>query len=113
MIQIIDGYLKARLAPRGVRVRSDALISTGISKPSLLDWRAQARRQAARKPDVVGDVPRGQRRLPDGRRGLLQQRGLDRGVRTPGRQDDDELRAPRPHARLLAAAADTAGRLLP
>jgi lysophospholipase L1-like esterase/antitoxin (DNA-binding transcriptional repressor) of toxin-antitoxin stability system len=53
MIQIIDGYLKARLGPRGVRVRSDAHISTGISKPSLLDWEAQARRQAASRPDVV------------------------------------------------------------
>jgi lysophospholipase L1-like esterase len=53
MIQIIDGFLKARLAPQDVRVRSDAHISTGISKPSLLDWQAQARRQAAGKPDVV------------------------------------------------------------
>jgi antitoxin (DNA-binding transcriptional repressor) of toxin-antitoxin stability system len=53
MIQIIDGFLKRRLAPRGVRVRSDAHISTGISKPSLLDWQAQARRQAATRPDVV------------------------------------------------------------
>ena len=53
MIQIIDGFLKERLAPRGVRVRSDAHISTGISKPSLLDWRRQAKRQAAGGPDVV------------------------------------------------------------
>jgi lysophospholipase L1-like esterase len=53
MIQIIDSFLKARLRPRGVPVRSDAHISTGISKPSLLDWQAQARRQAARRPDVV------------------------------------------------------------
>jgi lysophospholipase L1-like esterase len=53
MIQIIDGYLEQRLAPRGVRVRSDAHISTGISKPSLLDWRKQGKRQAASAPDVV------------------------------------------------------------
>ena len=53
MIQIIDGFLKAKLGPRRVRVRSDAHISTGISKPSLLDWEAQARRQAAARPDVV------------------------------------------------------------
>ena len=53
MIQIIDGYLEQRLAPRGVRVRSDAHISTGVSKPSLLDWQRQAKRQAARRPDVV------------------------------------------------------------
>jgi lysophospholipase L1-like esterase len=52
MIQIIDGFLKQRLASR-VRVRSDAHISTGISKPSLLDWQAEARRQAAFRPDVV------------------------------------------------------------
>ena len=52
MIQIIDSYLKAR-AGRGARVRSDAHISTGLSKPSLLDWQAHARRQAARRPDVV------------------------------------------------------------
>jgi lysophospholipase L1-like esterase len=52
MIQIIDSYLKSR-AGRGARVRSDAHISTGLSKPSLLDWQAQARRQAARRPDVV------------------------------------------------------------
>jgi lysophospholipase L1-like esterase len=52
MIQIIDSYLKARVG-RGARVRSDAHISTGLSKPSLLDWQAQARRQAARRPDVV------------------------------------------------------------
>jgi len=53
MIQIIDSFLKQRLRPRGVRVRSDARIATGISKPSLLDWQAHARRQAALKPDVV------------------------------------------------------------
>ena len=51
MIQIIDSYLKARAGR--ARVRSDAHISTGLSKPSLLDWQAQARRQAARRPDVV------------------------------------------------------------
>ncbi len=53
MIQIIDSYLKQRLEPRGVRVRSDAHISTGISKPSLLDWQRQARRHAGGAPDVV------------------------------------------------------------
>ena len=50
--QITDGYLQQRLAPRGVRVRSDAYISTGISKPSPLDWQ-RGQRQAARRPDVV------------------------------------------------------------
>ena len=53
MIQIIDGFLRQRLRNRGAQVRSDAHISTGISKPSLLNWQRQARRQAARAPDVV------------------------------------------------------------
>ena len=53
MIQIVDSFLKQRLRPRGVRVNSDAYISTGISKPSLLNWQRQAKRQAARAPDVV------------------------------------------------------------
>jgi hypothetical protein len=52
MIQIVDGFLAERLAP--ARVRSDARISTGISKPDLLDWVAHARRQAAGyEPDVT------------------------------------------------------------
>jgi lysophospholipase L1-like esterase len=52
MIQIIDSYLAARL--RGAVVRSEAHISTGISKPSMLNWQAEARRQARRRhPDVV------------------------------------------------------------
>jgi lysophospholipase L1-like esterase len=55
MIQIVDSFLKRRLGRRrGVRVRSDAHISTGISKPGLLDWRAHARRQARRlRQDVT------------------------------------------------------------
>jgi hypothetical protein len=52
MIQIIDSYLKARL-PRAT-VRSDARISTGISKPFMLDWVALAKRQAASlRPDAT------------------------------------------------------------
>jgi hypothetical protein len=46
MIQILDTDLKRRLKPRGVRLKSDAHISTGISKPFQLDWVALARRQA-------------------------------------------------------------------
>ena len=54
MIQIVDSHLKARLRPRGVRLRSDARISTGISKPFQLDWVALARRQAlARRPTAT------------------------------------------------------------
>jgi hypothetical protein len=54
MIQIVDGFLKARLAPAAVDVRSDARISTGITKPSMLDWPAHARAQARDlHPDVT------------------------------------------------------------
>jgi lysophospholipase L1-like esterase len=54
MIQVVDGFLKERLRPRGVAVQSDARISTGISKPFMLDWVALARRQALkRRPDIT------------------------------------------------------------
>jgi hypothetical protein len=54
MVQLVDHRLTDRLRPRGVRVRSDARISTGISKPFMLDWVALARRQAlARRPNVT------------------------------------------------------------
>jgi hypothetical protein len=49
MIQIVDGFLKRRLErPRRVRVLSDARISTGLSKPLLLDWPRHAQRQVKR-----------------------------------------------------------------
>lgn len=55
MIQIIDGDLERRLARHGpIRVRSDAHISTGISKPLMLDWVAHARATAHElRPDVT------------------------------------------------------------
>lgn len=54
MIQIVDGFLKQRLESRQVKVRSDAHISTGITKPSLLNWPAKARSQASGlRPDVT------------------------------------------------------------
>jgi lysophospholipase L1-like esterase len=54
MIQLVDHHLKDRLRPEGIRVQSDARISTGISKPAMLDWVALARRQAqARRPNVT------------------------------------------------------------
>jgi hypothetical protein len=54
MIQILDGFLKSRLAPHGVKVRSDSRISTGISKPFLLNWPKLARHQATSlRPDVT------------------------------------------------------------
>ncbi|HWI08714.1 MAG TPA: GDSL-type esterase/lipase family protein [Solirubrobacteraceae bacterium] len=55
MIQIIDSHLKQRLGRRrGTTVHSDAHVSTGISKPAMLDWVRKARGQAvAYKPDVT------------------------------------------------------------
>jgi lysophospholipase L1-like esterase len=53
MIQRLDRFLARRLRRLGVRMRSDAHPATGISKPSTLNWVAQARRQAASAPDVV------------------------------------------------------------
>ena len=55
MIQIIDGDLQRRLATRGpIAVRSDAHISTGISKPFMFNWVAHARDSArSLHPDVT------------------------------------------------------------
>jgi len=53
MIQIIDGFLDARLARSRVSVHTDARISTGITKPFLLNWPLHARVQGRRlRPDV-------------------------------------------------------------
>ena len=53
MIQIVDSFIRERAGGRA-SLRSDARVSTGISKPSLLDWRAHARDQAAGvRPDVT------------------------------------------------------------
>lgn len=52
MVQIVDSYLKDRL--KGASVRSDARISTGLSKPFLLDWPRHAAGQARKlRPDVT------------------------------------------------------------
>jgi lysophospholipase L1-like esterase len=55
MIQVVDGFLKSGLAQRRATVvRSDAHISTGISKLGMLDWLRKARGQATGfKPDVT------------------------------------------------------------
>jgi lysophospholipase L1-like esterase len=55
MIQYVDTSLTKRFEPGGdIDVRTDARISTGISKPFLLNWVAHARRQAAGiRPDVT------------------------------------------------------------
>ncbi|HYI98829.1 MAG TPA: GDSL-type esterase/lipase family protein [Thermoleophilaceae bacterium] len=53
MIQIVDGFLRDGLG-RAASLRSDAQISTGISKPEMLDWIAKSRSQARRiRPDVT------------------------------------------------------------
>jgi hypothetical protein len=52
MIQILDGFLKQRL-PRA-SVRSEAHISSGLTKPWMLNWPARARGQArALRPDAT------------------------------------------------------------
>jgi hypothetical protein len=49
MMQIVDIYLARRVEPGGkVHVQSDTRISTGISKPSLLNWPRLAASQARR-----------------------------------------------------------------
>ncbi|MDX6718160.1 MAG: uncharacterized protein QOJ63_414, partial [Solirubrobacteraceae bacterium] len=55
MIQVVDGFLKSGLSGRRATVvRSDAHISTGISKLGMLDWLRKARNQASSfKPDVT------------------------------------------------------------
>jgi hypothetical protein len=54
MIQIIDSFLKERLGAGGIRVKSDARISTGISKPFMLNWVRHAKRQVRRlHPDLT------------------------------------------------------------
>ncbi len=54
MVQIIDGFLAQRLQSDRVGVHSDARISTGISKPFLLNWPFHAREQASHlHPDVT------------------------------------------------------------
>jgi hypothetical protein len=54
MIQYVDLDLKKHLVPRGFKVRSDARVSTGLSKPFLLNWPRLAKRQArSLRPDVT------------------------------------------------------------
>lgn len=54
MIQVVDAHLGRALRARRGSVRSDAHISTGITKPFLMDWLAHARGSAGSvKPDVT------------------------------------------------------------
>jgi hypothetical protein len=53
-IQVLDGMLGAALGGRGIDVRSEAHISTGISKPFMFDWVKHAKSQAASvHPDIT------------------------------------------------------------
>jgi lysophospholipase L1-like esterase len=53
-MQILDGFIAQDLAPHGVRVSSDARISTGLTNPSFFNWQAHARRQASTlRPDAT------------------------------------------------------------
>jgi hypothetical protein len=48
MIQIVDSFLRERLKPYHLRVKSDDHIGTGLSKPFQLNWPRHARRMARR-----------------------------------------------------------------
>ena len=48
MIQIVDVFLRERLKPHHLRVKSDAHIGSGLSKPFQLNWPRHARRIAKR-----------------------------------------------------------------
>ena len=43
MIQLVDSFLAKELEPKHFRVRSDAHVGTGISKPFQFDWVGHAR----------------------------------------------------------------------
>ena len=53
MIEYVDVDLKNKLGPRGFNVRSDPRVSSGLSKPFLLNWPNLAKRQARSRPDVT------------------------------------------------------------
>ncbi|MEA2424443.1 MAG: uncharacterized protein QOH13_853 [Thermoleophilaceae bacterium] len=54
MIEYVDSSLKQRLGRRGFKVRSDPRVSTGLSKPFLLNWPRLAKRQASKlRPDIT------------------------------------------------------------
>jgi hypothetical protein len=53
-MQELDDFLRQDLSPHGIRVTSDARISTGLTNSFFFDWQAHARAQAARlRPDVT------------------------------------------------------------
>jgi hypothetical protein len=53
-MQEVDDFLRQDLGPHGIRVTSDARISTGLTNSFFFDWQAHARAQAASlRPDVT------------------------------------------------------------
>ena len=46
MIQLVDSQLATRLQPRRYKLKSDAHVGTGLSKPFLLDWIRHSRSEA-------------------------------------------------------------------
>src|SRR4051794_37596340 len=46
MIQLVDSQLAARLQERRFKLKSDAHVGTGLSKPFLLDWVRHAKSEA-------------------------------------------------------------------
>jgi hypothetical protein len=46
MIQLVDHQLASRLEPAGFRVKSDAHVGTGLSKPFLINWPRHAKKVA-------------------------------------------------------------------
>ena len=103
-----------RAAPgRRALVRSDARVSTGISKPSLLDWRAHAREQAAGvRPDVTVMFLGANDGFPMAGADCCGRPGSPSTPAAPATMMRS-LRARRPRPRVLAAAAGAARRLLP
>jgi hypothetical protein len=56
MIQLVDHSLALRVAPLRFKLRSDAHVGTGLSKPFQLDWVRHSRKQAARYRPMVSVV---------------------------------------------------------
>ena len=56
MIQLVDSQLATRLKERRYKLKSDAHVGTGLSKPFLLDWIRHARSEAKHYRPAVSVV---------------------------------------------------------
>jgi hypothetical protein len=56
MIQLVDSQLATRLAARHYKLKSDAHVGTGLSKPFLLDWIKHSRSEAKHYRPAVSVV---------------------------------------------------------